>query len=54
MTKQVRVSLVGAAAVAALVAVTLPLRASETIDYDGINKIKRRASARRPRRSWRS
>jgi hypothetical protein len=40
MTKQVRVSLVGAAAVSALVAVTLPLRASETIDYDGINKIK--------------
>jgi len=40
MTKHLRVSLVGAAAIAALVAVNLPLRASETIDYDGINRIK--------------
>jgi hypothetical protein len=40
MTKQLRVSLVSAVAVSALIAVTLPLRASETIDYDGINKIK--------------
>ena len=40
MTKHLRVSLVGAASIAALVAVHLPLRASENIDYDGINRIK--------------
>jgi hypothetical protein len=40
MTKQLRASLVSAAAIAVLVAGTLPLRATENIDYDGINKIK--------------
>jgi carboxypeptidase Q len=40
MKKQFRAGLVGAAAVAALVAFSLPVRATETIDYDAINKIK--------------
>src|SRR5580704_140418 len=40
MTKQLRASLVSSAAIAVLVAGTLPLGATENIDYDGINKIK--------------
>jgi carboxypeptidase Q len=40
MNQKLRLGLVSAAAAAAFVVVTLPLRASETIDYDAINKIK--------------
>src|SRR5215510_14202374 len=40
MTDKFRTTLVSAAAVAALAIFGLPLVASETIDYDGINKIK--------------
>jgi hypothetical protein len=40
MNKRLRAGLVGAAAAAAFLVVSLPLGASETIDYEGINKIK--------------
>src|SRR5262245_58206542 len=40
MKNRHRASLVGLAAAAAFLAVSLPLGATETIDYDGINKIK--------------
>ncbi|HUL73446.1 MAG TPA: M28 family peptidase [Vicinamibacterales bacterium] len=40
MTRRLRAALVGGVAVAVFIAVSLPLVASETIDYDGINKIK--------------
>ena len=40
MTKHLRARLVSLAGVATLAVATLPLRASENIDYDGINKIK--------------
>ena len=40
MKRTQRVTLVCAAVAVAFLATWLPLRASETIDYDGINKIK--------------
>ena len=40
MKRNQRLALVGAAAAVAFLATWLPLRASENIDYDGINKIK--------------
>src|SRR4029077_18087079 len=47
MTKNLRVMFVGCAAAVAFVA-TLPISASETIDYDSINKIKQQGMGSSP------